>query len=265
MKTFKYCNNCGKQGHTYYTCKKPIISLGILPFTIYEGTLRYLMICRKDSFGYVEFIRGKYPLYDKMYILNIIDEMSIIEKNKLLENDFDFLWHDLWGQFPAPQYKNEEEVARNKFEQLKRGILDNDNYSLETLIKSSKTTWLNPEWGFPKGRRNYQENDIPAALREFQEETGISSDVIDIVQNIIPFEEIFVGSNFRAYKHKYYLAYINPEIMDEKLNYQKSEVSKIKWMSLEQSVNCIRPSDEGRCKLLKNVNNILIKYNKILI
>ena len=33
MKTYKYCNNCGKQGHTFYSCKKPIISLGVIAFT----------------------------------------------------------------------------------------------------------------------------------------------------------------------------------------------------------------------------------------
>ena len=68
MKTYKYCNNCGKQGHTFYSCKKPIISLGVIAFTITRsGEIKYLMICRKDSLGYVEFVRGKYPLYDKEY------------------------------------------------------------------------------------------------------------------------------------------------------------------------------------------------------
>ena len=41
-----------------------------------------------------------------------------------------------------------------------------------TLVKESQTNWLTPEWGFPKGRRNYQETDITCAYREFNEETG---------------------------------------------------------------------------------------------
>ena len=45
-------------------------------------------------------------------------------------------------------------------------------YNLKSLIDESKTNWKMPEWGFPKGRRNYQENDISCALREFEEETG---------------------------------------------------------------------------------------------
>ena len=46
------------------------------------------MICRKDSLGYVDFIRGKYPLYNKRYIQNIINEMTIDEKSKLLRLSF---------------------------------------------------------------------------------------------------------------------------------------------------------------------------------
>ena len=34
------------------------------------------MIRRKDSLGYVDFLRGKYPLFNKRYLLNIISEMT---------------------------------------------------------------------------------------------------------------------------------------------------------------------------------------------
>ena len=35
------------------------------------------MIRRKDSLGYVDFMRGKYPLFNQRYLLNIINEMTI--------------------------------------------------------------------------------------------------------------------------------------------------------------------------------------------
>ena len=37
-----------------------------------------------------------------------------------------------------------------------------------------------------------------------------------------PFEEIFVGSNFKSYKHKYYLAMFNSD------NYNKNDFQKQK-------------------------------------
>ena len=46
--------------------------------------IQYLMIRRKDSFGYIDFIRGKYSPYNIFQIQNIINEMSMSEKEKIL-------------------------------------------------------------------------------------------------------------------------------------------------------------------------------------
>ena len=54
------CNNCGKQGHSFHQCKLPITSYGIILFRSSPKGLQFLMIRRKDSFGYIDFIRGKY-------------------------------------------------------------------------------------------------------------------------------------------------------------------------------------------------------------
>ena len=68
----------------YHNCKKPIISLGIILFQKINNEFEYLMICRKDSLGYIDFLRGKYLLNDKKYILNLINEMTIKEKQNLI-------------------------------------------------------------------------------------------------------------------------------------------------------------------------------------
>ena len=159
MKNYNFCNNCGKIGHSYNQCNKPITSLGIIAFNKREGSLKYLLICRKDSLGYIEFLRGKYPLYNREYIQNLINEMTIDEKNRLLSKTFDELWKSLWGDYVGLQYRNEEKHSRDKFNQIKRGIhiYDEGSYDLEIMINESETNWETPEWGFPKGRRNYQE------------------------------------------------------------------------------------------------------------
>ena len=58
------CGNCGIQGHIYKYCKEPIISLGIILFRINKNIPEFLMIQRKNSVNYIEFIRGKYNLKD---------------------------------------------------------------------------------------------------------------------------------------------------------------------------------------------------------
>ena len=84
-----------------------------------------------------------------------------------------------------------------------------------------------PEWGFPKGRRNYQERDLTCAIREFEEETGYDRNKLCIISNLIPFEEIFTGSNYKSYKHKYFLALADESATSES-DFQKEEVSELK-------------------------------------
>ena len=168
MKSFQFCNNCGKNGHVFQNCKKPIISSGIISYTYFENTIKYLLICRKNSLGFVDFIRGKYNLTNISHISNLIDEMTINEKNLLLTKDFDDLWYYVWGDYVGNQYSNEEYNSKEKFNKLKLGLIN--NITLKFLIEQSKTNWVEPEWGFPKGRRNSGENDIQCAIREYRED-----------------------------------------------------------------------------------------------
>ena len=262
MNINNFCNNCGIKGHIFYQCKQPITSVGIIVFRINpEGKREYLLIRRKDSIGYVEFMRGKYNIYSKLYLTNIISEMTMEEKQRILTNDFDTLWKNLWGDDINTQYRGEEKISREKFESLKYGIDNNDNeYSLETLINESKSQWLETEWGFPKGRHNNQEKDLLCALREFEEETGYSRLSINIVQNLVPFEEIFTGSNYKSYKHKYYVGQIELEQKPSK-QFQLTEISKTEWCTYEKALELIRPYNLEKLAVLEKVNRLLKCYN----
>ena len=266
MKENIFCNNCGKSGHLFHHCKYPITSLGIIVFNNDDiNNIKYLMIRRKDSLGFVDFIRGKYPIYNKRYIQNLLDEMTYKEIQNILELPFEKLWIELWGDINNNSYKVEEKISKDKFNQLKKGIyLDNNYYNLHTLIKEVKNKWLEPEWGFPKGRRNYQERDLECALREFEEETGYSKNDLKLISNISSFEETFTGSNYKSYKHKYFLGYMKKEIKPIN-NFQKSEVSKIEWLSLEESIQKIRPHCFEKIKILQNIHSIFLNKNIYLL
>ena len=57
----QYCNNCGNFGHIYRECRHPILSYGIISYHVdVENVPRIVMIERKDSLSFIEFIRGKY-------------------------------------------------------------------------------------------------------------------------------------------------------------------------------------------------------------
>jgi len=257
------CNNCGKQGHQFHQCKLPITSYGIILFRSSTSGIQYLMIRRKDSFGYIDFIRGKYVQTNLEHLQTMFDEMSNHEKEKIRTYDFDMLWKMMWGTHDlGTQYKGEELASQKKFESLKNGIpmgKNNELVTLDTLINNSTTKWKETEWEFPKGRRNYQEKDIDCALREFEEETGLSKKEIKIIENIIPFEEIFLGSNHKSYKHKYFLAYTE-KTNNELYNFQQTEVSKLDWKTLDECLESIRPYNLEKKQLIININKVLQEY-----
>jgi 8-oxo-dGTP pyrophosphatase MutT (NUDIX family) len=261
-KTSNICNNCGKQGHLFHQCKLPITSYGIILFRSSSKGLQFLMLRRKDSFGYIDFMRGKYSPYNIEHTQNIINEMSIDEKEKILTESFDNLWKQMWGNALNIQYRSEEAASVKKFDLIKSGIIiDEVKITLNDIIEKSNTKWKETEWEFPKGRRNYQEKDLDCAFREFEEETGISKLNINIIENVLPFEEIFIGTNHKSYKHKYFLAYSKENENEHNLeNYQKSEVSKLEWKTINECLESIRPYSLEKKQLITNINKVLQEY-----
>jgi 8-oxo-dGTP pyrophosphatase MutT (NUDIX family) len=99
---------------------------------------------------------------------------------------------------------------------------------------------------------------MSCAIREFEEETGCSKDALKIIYNLLPVEELFTGSNYKSYKHKYYIAYMDNSINLN--NYQKSEVSKIEWKTYKECMQHIRPYNQEKIDILKRVATIINNY-----
>jgi 8-oxo-dGTP pyrophosphatase MutT (NUDIX family) len=186
--------------------------------------------------------------------------MSLDEKQRLLNEPFEELWKNMWGETSISQYKNEEISSKKKMDLIKSGVtINNKLITLEDIVKQSTTEWSETEWEFPKGRRNYKENDLECALREFEEETGIASSNLTIIENLLPFEEVFIGTNHKSYKHKYFLAIINNS--DDYLNnFQKTEVSQLKWQNFDKCLEAIRPYNLEKKNLITNINKVLEEY-----
>ena len=246
------CNNCGKYGHLFYICKIPITSIGVIAYRRYNNENQYLMIRRKDTLGYIDFLRGKFSLDQKQYIMNMILQMTNREKDILMQ------------KYYAVREGCTVNGIKERVVELINGITVNETkeyFDLKTLIEESKLycNWDEPEWGFPKGRRNSQESDYDCAVREFSEETGYLSHVLTNVRNIVPMEETFTGSNYNSYRHKYYLMNISYENSISEHKYQKSEVSGMNWMNLSQCLEKIRPYNLEKTQVIKNIDHCLQK------
>jgi len=259
-RSYSFCNNCGQSGHAFHQCKRPITSTGVVCYRHTEaGTREYLLIRRKDTLGYVEFLRGKYQLDDLSYIKRLVEEMTLSEKARILSQEFDTLWAKLWGRHVGIQYRGEEKESREKFASLREGItLEGTRMTIADIVSQSTTSYEEPEWGLPKGRRNYQERDLSAALREFQEETGYKVKDLAVVVNLSPLEECFTGSNLKSYKHSYFLAYQHRPSTPSP--FQQSEVSAVKWMSCAEALSRIRPYNIEKREVLDRAHQMLNTY-----
>ena len=84
-----------------------------------------------------------------------------------------------------------------------------------------------------------------------------------MIKNLVPFEETFVGSNLKSYKHVYFLGLMNSGDNNENEMYQKSEVSEMKWFSLEECVYKIRDYNVEKIDMITKINKLLEKYKLI--
>lgn len=263
-----YCNNCGGRGHLYRDCKKPVSSYGNIIYKIENDIPKILMIQRKDSLCFIEFIRGKYDVYNSKYIQVLINKCSIIEKNKLLNNTFSELWKELWLIDYEDYEKNNDYIkANDKYNLLKNGYIDKNKnqISLEILIEKSKTNYIDSEWEFPKGRRNRDETNLQCAIREFMEETNYNEEDYILIKNIEPFTENFIGENKIRYKYIYYIGllknYDKDIYIDKNNKNQITEIKDIKWLDKNESLNIIRNYHHTRKDVINKIFNLIESIN----
>ena len=256
-----YCNNCGNEGHIYRHCKYPVLSYGIVCI----HTNKILMIQRKDSICYIEFIRGKYKLDNKSYILNLLNRCSIEERNRLKNNSFDWLWNTLW--FSGKEKKvqtdrmiKEYHTSKELFEKLQPELLPK-------LISKCNTSYDTPEWEFPKGRRSTRETNKECAIRGFEEETDLTNSQYTLLDNVSPISEEYMGSNGVRYKHIYYFAIYKDNIDNELLinrdKYEQySEISDLQWVPIDEVKTKIRKEYKTKLKIADQLKSFIENLSK---
>lgn len=286
------CLNCGKSGHQVKSCMEPVISYGIVCFNINQNfgitnkhienyfynkfidlsefnysnlnnikmipyfydKIKILMIRRKHSMNYIEFLRGKYEVDDKSQIQKLFQLMTKEENLKIKNGSFEQLWNELWKETAKSKiYQKEYNLSLIKFEELKStnfyDLLEPDNLS----------HYLEPEWGFPKGRRNNNEKNINCAIREFCEETSIDPKQIHILERLNCLEEEYQGTNLINYKHIYYMGSSEKELeVNINNDNQIYEIGDINWFTIPEAIEKIRPYHNQRIKMIHQIYFFII-------
>lgn len=284
------CDNCGIIGHDYKHCSEPITSWGIILVKIFGedsvehfkknksanhiensegihindindlelvsksmGLLRFLLVRRKHSLGFTEFIRGNYKKDNISGIIYLFQQMTPSEIKDISELSFDELWDNFWsGDVKKKKYNTKQYTdSKQNFECLKNRT--KVELPLDFYVKNVKPSYVSPEWGFPKGRKTRGESDLECAIREFCEETCYEPSDIKIITNVKPIIENIIGTNGISYRHIYYLAEdvsSNIPTIGDKNN---NEIGDIGFFSYEETSHIFREYHIEKKNIAKNI------------
>lgn len=289
-----YCTNCNKQYHDFKECKEPITSWGIILIDLsntnkfednkkiihndivnlrnkiinihpqnykelenlskYMNNIRFLMVQRRHSIGFMDFLRGKYKIDNIDQINSLFQYMNKNEIELIGNKTFDELWAEMWNNDynRVNNFKKEYNFAKTQFEKLKNGTeVDLD---LNFYVNNVNPLYKFNEWGFPKGRKDKNETGLECALREFGEETGIDITKINIIKNIQPIEENLIGTNGVPYRHIYYVAETYDDNLPNITN--NNEIGGIGFFTYNETQQIIREYHTEK----KNITQLLYMY-----
>lgn len=253
-----FCNNCGGKGHLFRTCRDPVLSFGIIlvdsdKLPVKPDQVKVLMIRRKDSMSFAEFMRGKYDPDNADYVNRLFANMTLGEQTAIVCENFDTLWRRLWGD---DRSSSDYLASKEKFERLNRS----------QLMIANISPYKEPEWGFPKGRRIRGESDMDCAIREFYEETNIPREAYEVFRNLL-LEETFTGLNNIRYRHVYYVATLKqPDLIrlhQPFTSMQRREISGIAWKTIAECVGHIRPHHVERNGMIDQLKSVLETFESV--
>jgi len=294
----KFCHNCGSHLHKTKECPEPITSCGLLvtklPYyqkikcsnylkvddfnfknlknldklSYYMDKIKFLLIRRKHSLNFIEFIRGKYNIC-KIELTKLFELMSPEEILFINTYNFKDLWEKVWGDRSwLKSFEKEYKDSEEKFNKLRQ-----NKELFYYLTRNVIPKYESPEWGIPKGRRENTESNLECGIREFCEETSLTRDKFKISNNVSPLIEEFNGTNNKKYKSIFYLATINRVKFNFNIK-NNQEVGDIGFFTLNESISLIRDYHQKRINLLEKTFLFIIniietnkqkKSNKITI
>lgn len=216
-----------KVKHVHYKSREKF-SYGLSLMRKHKGRFQVLMIQKRYTYQYNQFVHGHYNHKDDKQLIAIFSKMTLAEKVIICGLNFSFIWHHVWigKAFNANSYM----MLKTKFE---HAFLSDCGHRLIGLLKEASQGEL--VWEMPKGRPSTRgEPILQCAVREFEEETGIRPTQYRVFGDSMVYSHSDEGVK---YTNTYFLAFETEPILQQirfELQSQVDEISDIKWMSLEK-------------------------------
>jgi 8-oxo-dGTP pyrophosphatase MutT (NUDIX family) len=167
---------------------------------------------------------------------------------------------------PPDEAPTSADSAEERFQKLRSGFHVRDGehllwLTLAELFSSSTTAYDAPALEIPKGRKEHRGHETAqqCAMREFAEEVGIPPECYQLLPDVRPLTETFVGINGRPYKYVYFVAQVRPEWLDRvqpRVAPGNCEVSDAGWFTFADARRLVRPVDTARLRVLDQLERI---------
>jgi 8-oxo-dGTP pyrophosphatase MutT (NUDIX family) len=221
-------------------------SHGVLSYKIKNNQIFFLLSQRRDSLNFIKVLRNLHRFQKEDWV-TMLEKITTDELERIKSHDFDAVWEDLHIVKTNKVYITERHRARQNYKEMKLLIEDYDQ------IEGGGTK----EWGIPKGRRRRAETGYDCALREWEEETQLSKDILRIVDTRPFYYNLRYG--YKAVCVECWLAEItnDPNIQKQMTKirpYVSSEVGDLKWSTIE----------EAEILLPKSIYEMLIDVNRFV-
>ena len=212
----------------------PIKSYGIVLFreSRRSGGLEYLLVQRKTTMAYSEFIQGHYMNRGRDYIIKLLEGMTEDEQRTVLDSPFEALCQTYWMH---SYRRSDADCKRAK----KAYVSLLDHGGIVELLGCAAACLPEREFGFCKGRRNNSsESEVDCALRELSEESGIDVAHVEVLDGKWA-QETFDGGNGVNYYHKYFLARLRDgvDVPGRKIpapgSHAYREIASIEWFAAD--------------------------------
>jgi 8-oxo-dGTP pyrophosphatase MutT (NUDIX family) len=255
-------------------------SIGII--LIKQGLLNsppeVLLVHKRYTYAFNDFINGNYIYLhhndSKMFLKkknpilsleSLLEQMTTSELLDIMSLNFEQMWYRV-----CLDVKTDDPYYIKKYNKFHSEFIKFDNgKKLINLIKNTKIRGM-LLWEVPKGRKNdSKETDLECAVREVEEETGITKEYYRIIPNIK--KKISYVSNGIKYVFVYFIAIANIKLLrnrlgskiyqTQKLSRDIREVSEIGWFNLQY----LKLLDNGTGyleNLIKPCFNLVKKYLK---
>lgn len=205
-----------------------------------------IMIKKRFTYAYFDFIFGKYDAKDIRGLKELFSRMTYWEKMLIMEGDFNNMWNRLMNTnknirlAPRSDIESCYPSKKQRFESLFRS----DQRKLREVLNN--TAIADSIWELPKGHPIKGEKPIDTAIREFREETGGTLADYDILYDCPPITQTY-KSGKNTHIITYFLAVAH-----------SNWIPKLDFSSYEQTleVECVRlvPLEQVKFLNAKQVN-----------